>query len=165
MSQSTGKTLLLLILIIIGITLIFPISSYFFLGRTSGQMPFLPWVFPTTFIPLILLLIIWILVVVWVYRDAAQRNMNGVLWALLVFFGNFVGLLIYLIVRSEELPNRIIGGVSEPCPSCGKAVPQSYSFCPHCGVRLKAVCPSCNKSVFSDWKVCPYCGQKLADEK
>jgi RNA polymerase subunit RPABC4/transcription elongation factor Spt4 len=167
MSQSTEKTLLFIVLIIVSIFLIFkilPLLSLLFLMRPGLQFGFKNWIVPAAIFPLIFILIIWIFIVVWVYRDAERRTMNGILWALLVFFGNFVGLLIYLIVRSEQLPKRIASDVSESCPGCGKTVPQNYAFCPHCGIRLKAVCHGCDKPVSSDWKVCPYCGQKLAEE-
>lgn len=166
MSQTTEKTLLVVILVILGIFALFPISSYFFFGRLGViHPPFHPWFLPAILVPTVLLFILWLLVVVWVYRDAERRTMSGILWALLVFFGNFIGLLIYLIVRSEGLPKRMAAGVSQPCPGCGKAVQQLYAYCPHCGAQLKAVCPNCDKPVASDWKVCPHCGQKLPEEK
>ena len=107
----------------------------------------------------------WLAVVVWIYRDAEQRGMNGVLWALLVFVGNIVGLLIYLIVRSENLPVSASVIATTPCPNCQKAVQNSFEFCPHCGSRMKAVCSSCEKTVAPDWQVCPYCGQKLVEQE
>jgi hypothetical protein len=107
------------------------------------------------------LLIIWIFVIVWVYRDAERRGMNGVLWALLVFIGNLIGLLIYLIVRSDSLPSQAIEPRSKTCPSCQKSVAADFAFCPHCGARMEGVCPSCGKKVEEEWKVCPHCGEKI----
>ncbi|HDT11927.1 MAG TPA: hypothetical protein ENN58_04235, partial [bacterium] len=70
------------------------------------------------------LLALWIVVIVWVYRDAERRGMNGILWALLVLIGNLIGLLIYLILRSDSsLPASVgnrPGAVTKPCPGCGK---------------------------------------------
>lgn len=118
--------------------------------------------FPTSLISLAWL-ILWIAVIVWVYRDAERRGMNGILWGLLVFIGNIIGLLIYLIVRSDNVPAR-----SEPpveytkCPECSTPVSPKYAFCPHCGASMAGpVCPECKKSIEKDWQACPHCGKKL----
>ena len=44
-------------------------------------------------------LIIWILVAVWVYRDAESRGASGILWLIVVILLGLIGLIIYLIVR------------------------------------------------------------------
>ncbi len=108
------------------------------------------------------LFVLWVVVIVWVYRDAERRGMNGVLWALLVFIGNLIGLLIYLIVRSDYSIAAGTAQKMETCPSCQKTSEASYAFCPHCGTRLQAVCPACEKRVEKEWSVCPHCGEKLA---
>ncbi len=113
----------------------------------------------------LILLILWIAVIVWVYRDAERRGMNGVLWALLVFIGNLIGLIIYLIIRTDTSPDSDEEEEEEdtmlPCPSCKKPVEPGYAFCPHCGARLQEACPKCGESVEANWKVCPHCGEKL----
>ena len=45
---------------------------------------------------------VWIAVTVWAYRDAQARGENGVLWAVIVFFLGLIGLVIWLIVRSNK---------------------------------------------------------------
>jgi hypothetical protein len=105
-------------------------------------------------------------VIVWVYRDAERRGMNGILWALLVFIGNLIGLLIYLIVRSSngstdrEVPTSRPS--SQICPKCHLPLSPTYVFCPNCGYSLSSDCPKCHKPIEKDWKVCPHCGEKLA---
>jgi len=119
----------------------------------------------------IVFLILWIVVIVWVYRDAERRGMNGVLWALLVLIGNIIGLLIYLIIRSDNLPaprdDTESPDVSESqatitCPNCQKPVGIDSAFCPLCGTRLQKVCPGCGKPVEESWVACPLCGEKLS---
>jgi hypothetical protein len=124
------------------------------------------------------LVVFWILVLFWVYRDAERRGMNGVLWALLVFIGNLVGLIIYLIVRNESRPARgpaattgSAGSAPHPpapesaappaCPKCGKPADPKHAFCPFCGESLQPVCPHCGKPVESAWMACAHCGEKL----
>lgn len=109
------------------------------------------------------LLVIWILVIVWVYRDAERRGLNGVLWALLVLIGNIIGLLIYLIVRSDSIPALKAGQTTQACPSCQKKVDSTFVFCPYCAARLQTVCPECGKPTEENWKVCPHCGKKLKE--
>lgn len=169
MASSGEKTIILILLIVIMLFLFARVVPLIFfglgippVGEHFFQIPRVLHFGPLFF--LLILLIIWLVLVFWVYRDAERRGMNGVLWALLVLIGNFVGFIIYLIVRNEEFPRQAAIEPTQNCPGCGKIVPQKYAFCPHCGTRLKAVCPNCDKPVSSDWKVCPHCGQKLTEE-
>jgi uncharacterized membrane protein YhaH (DUF805 family) len=78
------------------------------------------------FIPIVLLAIS-IALLVWVARDAKARGMdNAVLWMLLVFFLNLIGLVIYLLSRPQ--------GNLLPCPNCGNMRMQASVRCPHCGI-------------------------------
>jgi hypothetical protein len=115
-----------------------------------------------------LLIILWGAVLVWVYRDAQKRGMNGILWLLLVLIGNVIGLLIYAIVRSETPVRQPQGPADQPagcppvtCSVCGKPVGAGYAFCPYCGKNLKKTCPACGKPADDGWKVCPVCGANL----
>lgn len=110
------------------------------------------------------LLAVWIVVIVWVYRDAERRGMNGVLWALLVLIGNLIGLLIYLIVRSDNLPAPQERESLQECPACQRQIPADYTFCPHCGAKLQLSCPSCESTIKKNWKACPRCGEKLPED-
>jgi hypothetical protein len=160
------------IVILIGLMLLLAFRSIFFVlpfglfpgvthvFRDAGQslggfFRFIPFVF----MPLALLAL-WVFVIVWVYRDAQKRGMNGLLWALLVLIGNIVGLIIYLIIRNEA-SLRVQAPPGEKCPSCGKQVGTGFAYCPHCGRPMRAVCPSCKKPIDAGWKVCPNCGTGL----
>jgi hypothetical protein len=67
-----------------------------------------------------------IALLVWVARDAKARGMDSaILWMALVFFLNFIGLLIYLTSRPQ--------GSLVPCPNCGNKRLQASVKCPHCG--------------------------------
>lgn len=148
------------------------VNGFDFLGFRPW-FPFVP-VWSVSFV----FLIVWIAVVIWVYKDAERRGMSGLLWALLVFIGNLIGLLIYLIVRQDH-PSREeqeTAGVGPPatvtpseikttvCAVCGKPVEKNFVFCPHCGASLRPVCKSCGKAIDSAWKVCPHCGASLKTE-
>ncbi|WP_366924135.1 hypothetical protein MFMK1_001087 [Metallumcola ferriviriculae] len=42
-----------------------------------------------------------ILVGIWIYRDAQSRGLSGPLWLVVWLVANFIGLIIYLIVRND----------------------------------------------------------------
>jgi Phospholipase_D-nuclease N-terminal len=68
-----------------------------------------------------------IALLVWVARDAKARGMDSaVLWMLLVFFLNLLGLVIYIFSRPQ--------GNLIPCPNCGNNRLQASVKCPHCGI-------------------------------
>ncbi len=78
------------------------------------------------FIPIIFA-VLSIALLVWVARDAKARGMdNAVLWMLVVFFLNLLGLLIYILSRPQ--------GMLVPCPNCGNQRLQASMRCPHCGI-------------------------------
>lgn len=180
MAATPGKTIALILLIafiilaavhltpfflapfgwVTGITHIFRIPRLDFMHMNNGFIRLTP----ISFFSLIMLAV-WIAVIVWVYRDAERRNMNGILWALLVLIGNLIGLLIYLILRSDSSlatsPESQAATSTKPCPSCGKQVDINAVYCPQCGAKMEKTCPECHKPVENTWKLCPYCGCKL----
>lgn len=93
---------------------------------------------------------------VYVYRDAARRGMNALLWALVaVLAPSLVGLLIYLLVRGNYSDLR--------CPRCNTPVGEAFVICPNCGAKLRPSCPNCAMSVEPDWKLCPKCAKPLPE--
>lgn len=176
MATSTGKTAALILLVALILLLAWRLtplivapfgifSSVTNVLRVPGvhEIDFGPRFIRLTSLTLmsLLLLVIWIVVIVWVYRDAERRGMNGVLWALLVLIGNLIGLLIYLIVRSDIAFASQSRQATKTCPGCQKPVSATFAFCPHCGTRLQNVCPGCGKPIEETWKVCPHCGEKM----
>ena len=104
-------------------------------------------------IPIISLLIP-VCIGAYVYRDAKERGMTPVLWAMVaVLLPGFTGLIIYLIARTRYSVLR--------CARCGAVVDESYAVCLQCGISLQAGCPSCGRTVSPEWKVCAYCGETL----
>jgi len=137
-----------------------------FLGMHSGDMTtgmFLSNSGIARFVPLTVMFFLWAAVAVWVYRDAERRNHNGLLWALFVFIGNIVGLIVYLILRSSSPESSIAlaPAATSKCPGCSGPIQKSYVACPHCGFKLSKDCPQCGKRAELDWKVCPYCGHAM----
>jgi len=193
MAKPKGKMSALVILVLVMLFLAFVLTPLILapLGIVTGVargtraalfngwhnvpwFPFVPvWSFSLLFV------ILWLAIILWVYRDAERRRMSGLLWALLVFIGNLVGLLIYLIIRQDHPVCCEPAGAVTPsppgtpaapeknvpaCPACQKPVERGFVYCPGCGASLQATCPNCGKPVESDWKVCPHCGTRLKSE-
>lgn len=67
-----------------------------------------------------------IAILVWVARDAKSRGMdNAVLWMILVVLTGLIGLIVYLLARTQ--------GNLIPCPNCHNKRLQVSVRCPHCG--------------------------------
>jgi len=193
MAKPKGKISALVMLVLVLLFLAFVLTPLIlvplgiFTGAARGTRGFffdgwhnIPW-FP--FVPVwsfsLLFVFIWLAVILWVYKDAERRRMSGLLWALLVFIGNLVGLLIYLIIRQDHpVCGEPAGSTTAPppgppgapekklsaCPACQKTVEPIFIYCPHCGASLQKTCPSCGKPIESGWKVCPHCGAQLKSE-
>ena len=110
--------------------------------------------------------IIWILVAIWVYRDAESRGMSGALWLIIVILIGLIGIIIYLVVRSDktqmqpgyapypqqqypqqqypqypqqQYPQQAYQpppSVAKTCPKCGAPVQPGMQYCQSCGSRL-----------------------------
>ena len=91
---------------------------------------------------------------IYVYRDAARRGMNAILWTLVAIAAPaLIGLILYLLVRRDYSDLR--------CPNCDTPVKEQYVVCPRCGTKLRAACSSCAAPVEPDWIVCPKCARPL----
>ena len=114
--------------------------------------------------------VIFVLIAIWVYRDAEMRGMDGNIWAIgfvltgffLPFIGGLVVLVLYLILRAEHpsaypaaapgVPYAGIPPYPAPPPPPGAspaAAPQGTS-CRSCGAPLRtgaAFCAACGAKV------------------
>ncbi len=125
------------------------------------------------------LLLLWLSIIVWVYRDIRDRTRDLGLQVLAVFVVmmffpgfNIPGLGLYLMLRpretleeayarslEEEALLREIGDEGI-CPSCRRFVERSWRMCPFCQTQLKDVCRECTQLLSFNWVVCPYCGSQ-----
>ncbi len=118
-------------------------------------------------------LVVFILVAVWVYRDAQSRRMSGALWVVLLvlaslffaFIGGLIVLVIYLIVRAEHPMMYSVSPyaaypppmVPPPAPPPGPAAP------PPVGVAagLPVVCRNCGAPLGPGMVFCGRCGARV----
>ena len=119
------------------------------------------------------LIVFWLAVGYWVYKDAKRRIEDPVLIAMAVVLGlipPYVGALVYMLfrppeyledVRERELEIKAmeerIAQLDQRCPVCRARVEPSYLVCPVCTTRLKQACANCGQPLESLWQVCPYC--------
>jgi hypothetical protein len=85
--------------------------------------------------------IIWLIIGIWVYKDAEKRGKSGILWFLIVFFIGIIGLIIYFLVRDSksDLLDSVGGSshkVERRCPNCGREIPNDARVCPYCGKQF-----------------------------
>jgi cytochrome bd-type quinol oxidase subunit 2 len=59
------------------------------------------WIGLVCLIPIVIL-VVFILVAIWVYKDANKRGMNGTLWLIVILVGSLIGLIIYLVIRRDH---------------------------------------------------------------
>src|SRR5712692_6946035 len=123
------------------------------------------------------LVLLWLSIIVWVYRDIRDRTRDLGLQVLAVFVVmmffpglNIPGLALYLMMRpretledaysrslEEEALLREIGDEGV-CPSCRRFVERGWRACPYCRTPLKDVCVKCSELLSFNWVTCPYCG-------
>lgn len=122
-------------------------------------------------------LLLWLAIIVWVYRDIRERTRDTSLQVLAVFLVlmffpgfNIPGLALYLMMRprdtleeayarslEEEALLRELGDEGS-CPSCRRLTNKDYQYCPSCQTQLKDQCVSCQRLLSFSWVACPYCG-------
>lgn len=120
-------------------------------------------------------LVLWIIVGIWVYKDAESRGMGGVLWLIVVILLGLIGIIIYLIVRGSH-PVLPAGGMGpQPgygaYPPPGYASPPGYSpppgYAPPPGAQVPtpapsgSVCKNCRAALPVGATFCAVCGTKV----
>ena len=83
----------------------------------------------------VIVFLVWIGAAIWVYKDAKKRGENAALWALIVIIGQFIGIILWFVLRDslgkkQSAPDRI-------CPNCGRGIPFDAKVCPYCAKRFE----------------------------
>ena len=116
---------------------------------------------------------LWIVLIVWTYRDIETRSRNVVTQvASTVLSALFFvpGVLLYMLLRPKETLDSSFQRTLEEeyllqdleaastCPACERPVDEDFVICPHCEAKLKEPCANCGRSIDVQWSICPYCG-------
>lgn len=116
----------------------------------------------------VIVLMLWIVSIIWVNRDAKMREAPALLWTLVAIIPG-AGVIAYCLLRpplntvdsteqamSLELMGRQLADYGN-CPRCGEPVKKDFVACPHCRAQLRNVCTACGRPLEPGWKICPYC--------
>jgi len=55
-----------------------------------------------TLLSIVLSLIVYVLLAIWIYKDAEKRKKSGILWLIVYLLTGILGIIIWLIVRPKE---------------------------------------------------------------
>jgi len=108
-------------------------SSSYYSNSSSDTFLWLPLII---FGIIAAIIVVYIFIAYWVYKDAKKRGENGVLWALLVVVGGLIVFIIWFVIRPP-----IGGRKTSPdrrCPSCGRGIPFDSIVCPYCGKKFES---------------------------
>jgi hypothetical protein len=112
--------------------------------------------------------IIWILVAIWVYKDAESRGMSGVMWLLIVLLLGLIGIIVYLVVRKPKVmapppyPMAPPPAYGAPPPGYAAPPPAYAPPPPPPGAAPPGMnCRYCGTPVPPGSMVCPRCGGRL----
>ena len=124
---------------------------------------------------LLLVVVLWLALALWVYKDARRRMEDPILIGVAVAAGllfPFLGPFVYLFLRPPEylddvrereleirLMERRFGG-AEVCPYCAGPVEADFIVCPSCSTPLRERCDGCQRPLDPTWVVCPYCAAR-----
>ncbi|WP_165046088.1 MULTISPECIES: zinc ribbon domain-containing protein [unclassified Adlercreutzia] len=116
----------------------------------------------------VMLVVLYVLSIVWVIRDAYLRGTFWYVWGILALVP-LIGVIAYCLLRPPllqidrdeqelevALKQRELMKYGE-CASCGYPVESDYVICPNCHQRLKNLCGACHHALDPAWTVCPFC--------
>ncbi len=119
-------------------------------------------------IVVVLLVVLYVLSIVWVVRDAYMRGATWYIWGIVALVP-IVGIIAYCLMRPPmlqidkdeqelevALKQRQLQKYGE-CATCGYPVEAEYVICPNCHTQLKNLCTHCNHALDPAWTICPYC--------
>lgn len=117
---------------------------------------------------IVLLVILYVLSIIWVVRDAYLRGTTWYIWAIVALVP-IVGVIAYCLLRPPmlqidkdeqelevALKQRELMKYGE-CATCGYPVDSNYVICPNCHTQLKNLCSHCERALEPAWTICPYC--------
>jgi Double zinc ribbon len=126
---------------------------------------------------LFFVVVFWLAVGFWVYKDAKRRIEDPWLVAMATILGlvpPFIGALVYMLFRPPEYLEDVrereleikemeerLGGFGR-CPVCRAQVEASFLVCPVCTTKLRQACGTCESPLDPLWQVCPYCETPVA---
>jgi hypothetical protein len=119
---------------------------------------------------LVIWFVLWIVIAVWVYRDAEERGMSGALWLIIVILTGLIGLIIYMVVRTDTPQYGYYPQQQQPYqpyppyqqqPPPGQAPPPAATAPPAQPPGAARFCSNCGGTLPEGAAHCPNCGAKV----
>ena len=120
----------------------------------------------------IIIIMLYLLSIVWVNRDARMRQAPVIMWTIIAIIP-VAGLIAYCLLRPSlsaldrdeqdmqlELLQRQLEEYKD-CPLCGYPAKKDFVVCPRCHQQLRNRCTRCGRTLEPDWTMCPYCTQAV----
>ena len=120
----------------------------------------------------IIIIMLYLLSIVWVNRDARMRQAPVIMWTIIAIIP-VAGLIAYCLLRPSlsaldrdeqdmqlELLQRQLEEYKD-CPHCGYPAKKDFVVCPRCHQQLRNRCTRCGRTLEPDWTMCPYCTQAV----
>jgi len=122
----------ILFLVIFGSTMASAAPYFAYITSNSNDFLWVPFLIICIYV---IVFAVWMVVGIWVYKDAKKRRENAVLWLVITIFGGLIGLLIWIAIRPpiggrKTLPDRM-------CPNCGRSIPMDAKICPYCSKKFE----------------------------
>ena len=120
------------------------------------------------FLFVLILVILYLVCILWVAKDARTRPTNATVWTIIAIIP-IAGIVAYCLLRPDlksddrdELDMQLDYLQHEldkygECPFCGYDIKADFVACPHCQHQLRNLCSRCGKVLEPDWTICPYC--------
>lgn len=105
----------------------------------------------TAAVTMLLFAIYWVLIALWLYKDAAKSKLSPLYWGLIGLFTNLIGLIVYKIYKRNTIT----------CSDCGAAQSTNHLFCSYCGAKLGIQCKNCGSNISAKDSFCHHCGNKI----
>lgn len=121
---------------------------------------------------IVFLVVLWISLILWTFRDIRRRSRDPLLRILAVILATILfipGALVYVLLRpGQTLEEEYQRNLEEEtllqtleeaplCPGCSRKVKNDWLVCPTCRTRLNKKCVSCGRILELNWEICPYC--------
>ena len=105
----------------------------------------------TAVLAMLFFCIYWVLIALWMYRDAAHCRLSALCWGAIGLFTNLIGLIVYKIYKHS----------TALCPACGAAQNAGHMYCSFCGTQLGSRCANCGGKVGAKDSFCHHCGNRI----
>lgn len=104
----------------------------------------------TLAIIMFLFMLYWVLLALYIYKNALKAKLNPYLWGGITLITNIAGVIIYYIYKQNQ----------KTCFRCGALQSKNNIYCSYCGTKLNETCNKCGSVINNNDNYCSKCGEK-----